>query len=439
MSNRKLSALVVNPYVTDFKLYDEWMHPLGLYFLMDILSYNDIEVYYFNFLKRDMKFTSKFGTGKFEYTYITKPSLYSKIKRRYKRYGCSVDTFESYLKNLSKIDIVFVGSMMTYWVPGFIETVNIISQYLPDKPIVCGGISAILLRDYLKEKIPDLFIYDRSLLTEGNKISISSLQSLNLPENPSILTGLMQSEKHFHGPIILSFGCPFNCSYCASKILQPERIRRNIETIKKEILFLYERGVVDFAFYDDALLLDKEDLLLPLLNWIKKEGIKISLHTPNGIHLRYVSESLLELMKEAGFTTLRFGYESGKKEYQSHVSFKANREMLREKLCLVKKFEFMDVGVYVMAGLPSSTPADVIEEMKFINACGIVVKPVFLSPVPETELFNYYSKIFPELKKDPLWHNDTFFITQLREWGEEGVEIIREVSKDLNLNSYNIL
>ena len=35
--SRPFAALVVNPFITDFKLYDEWMHPLGLYFLIDLL------------------------------------------------------------------------------------------------------------------------------------------------------------------------------------------------------------------------------------------------------------------------------------------------------------------------------------------------------------------------------------------------------------------
>ncbi|MCX7726943.1 MAG: hypothetical protein N2053_08845, partial [Chitinispirillaceae bacterium] len=217
MFYKKISALIVNPYVTDFKLYDEWMHPLGLYFLIDILTYNEIEVYYFNCLKRDSKSPSRFGTGKFEHTYIPKPPLYSKIKRRYKRYGCSIETLENYLQNLPKIDIVFVGSMMTYWVPGVVETVEIIYRYFPDTPIVCGGISAILIGDYIKERLPKIKIFDKILLTEGNKIFIPSLQKvLHLPENPNFLTGLMKSETQFHGPILLSLGCPFSCSYCAS-------------------------------------------------------------------------------------------------------------------------------------------------------------------------------------------------------------------------------
>jgi hypothetical protein len=28
-------ALVINPHAADFKLYDEWMHPLGLYLLIE--------------------------------------------------------------------------------------------------------------------------------------------------------------------------------------------------------------------------------------------------------------------------------------------------------------------------------------------------------------------------------------------------------------------
>ena len=37
-------------------------------------------------------------------------------------------------------------------------------------------------------------------------------------------------------------------------------------------------------------------------------------------------------------------------------------------------------------------------------------------------LFERYAERYPAIRTDPLWHNDTFFITQLPGWGVEGVE-----------------
>jgi hypothetical protein len=82
------SALVINPWVTDFKLYDEWMHPLGLYFLISLLKHNNYSVYYCNCLSRDAAHvdaqdqTARFITGRIE-----KPPVYKPTRRYYKCFG----------------------------------------------------------------------------------------------------------------------------------------------------------------------------------------------------------------------------------------------------------------------------------------------------------------------------------------------------------------
>ena len=73
-----------------------------------------------------------------------------------------------------------------------------------------------------------------------------------------------------------------------------------------------------------------------------------------------------------------------------------------------------------------------IEEMRHIASFSAAVKPVFVSPVPGTPLFEEYAAEYPLLRTDPLWQNDSFFITRLPGWGEEGVEAVRRCAKELN-------
>jgi radical SAM superfamily enzyme YgiQ (UPF0313 family) len=139
-------------------------------------------------------------------------------------------------------------------------------------------------------------------------------------------------------------------------------------------------------------------------------------------------------LKTAGFTTLRFGYENGSAVYGKETSRKADRRELSAKIALLKKAGFTknDIGVYVMAGLPGQSPAQVHEELDFTASCGVLAKPVFLSPVPGTVLFEHYAANFPQVKADPLWHNDVFFITQLPGWNWEEMERIRLRVRELN-------
>jgi radical SAM superfamily enzyme YgiQ (UPF0313 family) len=195
-----------------------------------------------------------------------------------------------------------------------------------------------------------------------------------------------------------------------------------------------EKKVTDFAFCDDALLYKPQVALIPVLDFVKKRGFNLRFHTPNGLHLRFVEENLMMQLREAGFKTLRFGYESSALKHKDDTCGKGIRKEVAEKIALILKcgFKSSEIGVYIMAGLKDQTPTEVLEEMDFIGSLGINVKPVFLSPVPGTPIYKSYIKQFPQLGYDPLWHNDSFFITQLPGWNTDLVEEIRLKARSLN-------
>jgi hypothetical protein len=433
---KKTVALIINPLVTDFKLYDEWMHPVGLYFLYDYLRQCGYTVHMFNFLDPGFHVQEKkYGTGSFDYIEIPKPDLYQSIKRKYKLYGRSTQSFKEFLQTIPEPDIVCIGGTMTYWAPGMVETYSIVQRLLPNTTILCGGIAAQLIPDYLSSNMPKCKII-------GNLKSIQSIdiQSLEFTHKNIDFSTLSMSDALTtyntlpHAPVLLSLGCPMRCSYCASSILQPIHQIRDVNVVIKEIVSMIEKGVRDFAFYDDALLFQKETMLLPFLSAINNMNIKVRFHTPNGLHVRYIDKPTLEQMAQAGFETLRFGYESGQSHHQSAVSGKVDRSQLEIKIAMALEngFTGKQIGVYVMGGLPKQTPGNLCEEMDFIHSLGVSVKPVFISPVPGTELFRQYSTKFPAIQSDPLWHNDTFFITNLEGWDDSGIEMIRQKARLLN-------
>ncbi len=425
-----MKILVINPYVTDFKLYDEWMHPAGLYFLMDILKKNGHEISYFNCLQSYSSTSKKYGTGSFNFSEISKPALYRNIKRKYKLYGKPVEEFRDFLERSSRVNLICIGSMMTYWAPGVLETIKIIRETNPTILIVVGGIASRLIPQYFRHHFDDNCITGE--LSDPKTLSL--LEIKEMPE-PSFLTAFKELRKPVnHGPVLLSLGCPMRCSYCASKILQPCFQCRPVEQILREVEFLIDSfGVCDFALYDDALLYNPEEVFIPFLRKIIERKYEVRFHTPNGMHLRFISEPLLELMIEAGFTTFRFGYESGDKKHLRDTSAKVSFNELENKIGIIKKYcSDKDTGVYVMGGLRDQTPQQMLNEMDYVGSMGIKVKPVFISPVPGTSLYQYYLGHFPLLESDPLWHNDSFFITCLPSWNAEAVEAVREKAKKIN-------
>ena len=433
------TALVINPWVTDFKLYDEWMHPAGLYFLISLLKHNGFIVHYFNCLQRPLHARQKYcNTGDFEQREFPKPPVYSALKRRYKLYGRPREALESFLSSVPAADLICIGSGMPYWLPGLIETAHTVNKYFPKTPIVIGGISAKLIPSHIKTSLPDAHVFSGTLFSQSSLKNsgipiVATLQS-TLWE-PSLYEAYQEFTFAHHGPVISSLGCPMSCSYCASRILQETFFVRNPDVVVGEIEYLRSRfGVQNFAIFDDALLYDPDRHCMPLMESILARGLNVHFHAPNGLHIRWLSPVIFDIMKRVGFKTLRFGYESGDARYSRDTAGKASREELAEKIrmALESGFANASVGVYVMAGLPGQSQEDVLREIEFVSSLSVKVKPVFLSPVPHTNLFERYVSSFPELADDPLLHNDTFFITRLPGWDAQAMQGVIDAAKKRN-------
>jgi radical SAM superfamily enzyme YgiQ (UPF0313 family) len=433
------TALVINPWVTDFKLYDEWMHPLGLYFLISLLKHNNYDVHFFNCLARPEDSPQKrHSTGSFEQQEYPKPEVYRSLKRRYKLYGRPRALLEDFLAHAPKPDIICLGSAMTYWLPGLVETAACVKDYFPDVPIVIGGISAQLIPDALLQRLPYIYLYTKSLFDQQALIQsgIPGIRDLSITGwNQSLIPGFAAQSYMHHGPLLGSLGCPMACSYCASKALQPTFCSRSIGTIIDEMRFCKDTfGIQDFALYDDAFLYQPQKHCIPLLKALIQSNLDCTLHVPNGLHAKWLSSEILEYMVQAGFKTLRLGYESGNARYSADTSAKASQQELAEAVKRIQAAGFSknDTGVYVLAGLDEQTPQDVLSDIDFVGSLSIQVKPVFLSPVPRTALFEKYSETHKRSMDDPLYHNDSFFITQLPGWNAEWVQHCIDAAKRVN-------
>ncbi|MDR0307206.1 MAG: radical SAM protein [Chitinispirillales bacterium] len=425
------TALVINPYVCDFKLYDEWMHPLGLYFLIGRLQSAGFDTRYINCLSPKAD-TKKFGTGEFPWIEIKKPPQYSSIRRRYKLYGICAEEFRNSLEQCASPDIICIGSMMTYWLPGVSETIRQARLVHPKVPVAIGGIGAILFGDYIRSNHPDVYVIDKETDIAGVRLGPRVFE--HFLRNGSLLTGLKAADIKRHGPVLCTLGCPLSCEYCASKTLQPRFSVRPVKQIVEEIKFLaQERGINDFAFYDDALLVEPQNTVIPLARELGSLKDTLRFHTPNGLHLKYVNNETLNCLKALNVTTLRFGYESAGRRYLQATGQKISINILNEKAALLNNAGLAKTSAaYVMAGLPGQSVKDVLEEIDIVVSAGLRVKPVFVSPIPQTTTFDYYSRIYPQITSDPLWHNDTFFITKIAGWSEEAAETVKRHCTDRN-------
>ena len=426
MSSNAPHILLVNPWIHDFAAYDFWAKPLGLLLLGGLLRKQGAHISYLDCLDRFHPLSesapqpsSRCGRGPYHKTILPKPQGLASIPRNYCRYGIPPEWFASDLKRLKKPDAVLVTSLMTYWYPGVRETIETIKSVLPNVHVILGGIYATLCTDHAKrtcgadEVLPGpgeeaLF----SLLSK--RIGWSSEPKADDRELDSLPYPVFDLEHHLaHVPVLTSLGCPFKCAYCASHRLQPRMRRRNPFRVAEEIRYWHERfKVTDFAFYDDALLVDSGRLAVPLLEELCKLKLKVRFHTPNALHIREITPSLARLMRRAGFYTIRLGLETTAFGSRSAMDCKVTEgEFLRSVEHLFNAgFDPKQLGAYLLAGLPHQEAWEVENSIRVVKQAGITPIIAHYTPIPHTPMWDdAVATSRYDLEADPIFANNAIF------------------------------
>jgi radical SAM superfamily enzyme YgiQ (UPF0313 family) len=169
-------------------------------------------------------------------------------------------------------------------------------------------------------------------------------------------------------------------------------------------------GVTDFSFYDDALLVDPERMIIPLLQEVKSRKLSCRFHCPNGLHLRQIDEQLSHLLYDSGFKTIRFGFETADFRIQKETGGKVQNEELKKAVIHLKNagYKTADIGIYLLCGTPGQKKEDVLNSINFVLECS--AKPVLAeySPIPGTKMWNEAILASPfDIQHEPLYHNNS--------------------------------
>jgi len=438
MNRRKSKFVLINPWVYDFAALNLWSRPLGLLRVAEYLSQFDVDLRFID-CTDELKTERKFGTGKYSRQIIEKPAALSRVPRHYARYGISLDFFEKQFRACIPCDLVLVSSMMTYWYPGAQKVIEIVKRLSPDVPVVLGGIYATLFYHHAVENSGADDIFDGQVSNDPSDRLMAVIErfggrlSRKEPVRPYYQLGLYRS--YPFAPVLTSMGCPFSCSYCASSILFNGFKQRDPSFIIKEIKELCDAGVRDFAFYDDALLVNADSHLKTVLRRIITSKMHIRFHCPNGIHARFMDDEMAYLMKEAGFTTLRLSLETVNEDRQMKTGGKVTAEALQRAVGSLKKYGFRkdNIGIYLMYGLPGQSFSEVLDSVNFVKGLGVGINLTEFSPIPKTDSWNdLKNKGIISDNLDPLLTNNSVFSLLFSDYDPEGIEDLK-----LDVKRYN--
>jgi radical SAM superfamily enzyme YgiQ (UPF0313 family) len=412
--------LLINPWIYDFAAYDFFARPLGLLYLAGWLRAQGYAVNFLDCLGAPHARTGPFGTGRYPKEIISPPPALAGITRRYGRYGISEAAFRERLDRVPTPAAILVTSLMTYWYPGVVAAIRLARERFPGVPVILGGIYATLCPEHAQKHSGA----DRVVAGPGEVAILDILAEVtgfappgpigpkleDLDSRPYPALDLLDHPSFI--PILTSRGCPLDCTYCASRQLQPVYRRRQPLAAAAELIYWQDQlGLVDAAFCDDALLLAATDHLLVILEELARRGRTFRFHTPNGLHAGLITREVAGWLKRANFATLRLGVETTALG-EARLDAKLQAGELEAALAHLKKAGFTpaQIGVYLLIGLPDQGESEVAASILRVKELGATPILAQYSPIPGTALWPQAQATSRfDLAADPLFHNNSLF------------------------------
>ena len=429
--------LLINPWITDFAAYNFWIRPHGLLYIAGLLRENGLRVSLIDCLDFHAK-RKEYGDGKFHKLRIEKPIPIRNIPRNYGRYGIPEPLLVKMISDIEKPDLVGITAGMTYWYPGVFRAIEIIMELLKNVPIVLGGIYPTLCYDHAQKYSGADYVFKGGDEQEALKIIAETVGFELRTDNSELRTDIYPAFDLYPQPdyisILTSRGCPFHCSYCASPLLTKGFAKRDPIKVVDEIEYWTTKyPIQNIAFYDDALLMNPSEHIIPILKEVIRREIRCNFHTPNGLHLKEIDKELAGLFFRSQFKTIRLGFETSNKVTQIATGAKVdNQDFARAVKHLSRAgYSRKEIGVYIMAGLPGQRVGEVEETIAFVREMG--GKPILVeySPIPGTPLFEDAKQMSKfDLDNEPLFHNNSLLPCQWEGFTMDDLRRLKERIRD---------
>jgi len=316
-------------------------------------------------------------------------------------------------------DEIWISSIMTYWWESTRDTIETCREVFPNAVYRVGGIYPTLAAEHAKASLG----LKRPLHLQGRELnpldpkqqSRDIIVSATIPEaNPLPLDldlyeedGTGEPEEGGRLPaytiMTTSRGCPFKCSYCSANILNEGRRVwvRDYELAYEEIKKRFEQGIREFCFYEDNLLLGKNNFKELCRLIADDHDLDVELHAPEGIEVRLLHKETVQLMRDAGFRKLYLPLESvnvnmQRKWQRTHTNMDRFFYGLNNAIEAGFKPRCQDINSFILFGLPDEDLQAVYDSITFASSRIGSVIPMLFTPVPSTPLYEEYRDYIDE-------------------------------------------
>jgi anaerobic magnesium-protoporphyrin IX monomethyl ester cyclase len=236
---------------------------------------------------------------------------------------------------------------------------------------------------------------------------IDDLDSLPYPARDLIPQNLFAPNMHNARyrnclSILTSRGCPFNCSFCAARIVSGKKYRtHSAEYVLEEMAMLKkDYNARQLLITDDTFTINHDRLEQICRGMIDR---KLNLSWFCFSQVTTVNKEILELMKKAGCYSIGFGIESADESILKKMGKPIKPEKARETVTIANKVGLKTQAFYII-GSPGETEQQMKETIYFSRKVNATLSFYnMLVPYPGTKEFNHYFSSIP--LKEIEWQN----------------------------------
>ena len=196
---------------------------------------------------------------------------------------------------------------------------------------------------------------------------VANLDDLPLPE-PRLWLPADAGSRGLWAPVQSRRGCPMDCSYCSTGMIEGRSIRRcSPDRIVSWLADLSKAGSRSLNFVDNTFNLPSA-YAKDLCRKIAQAGLDINWWCI--IYPKWVDPELVELMRRAGCSQISFGFESGSDRMLRNFNKRFNREEVRTISAM-----FQEAGIerrgFLLLGGPGETKDSVEESLSFADSLNL--------------------------------------------------------------------
>lgn len=285
-------------------------------------------------------------------------------------FGLNAEELARRLKECEPPDLIAAGAVMTWHIDSAREALRVCKEVYPQARLLLGGNLATLCPDQARQSAADQVV------------------SGELPGAAFLPTAIDLMEDRSRDYLRLVKGCPYHCSYCATRTLNEGVVARDPEAVFAEMKDKIKRyGTKTFVFFDDFILYRPERHLLPFLKLVAEEKPGVVLEFGLGFNAAMLTEDLVGRLRQAGVVRMAVALETIDESRCRDMRRPHYLKEFARAVSLLRSFGYRghELRVFLLMGLPDQTMNEILNAILFLLALGVAPSLTSYALTPGTK------------------------------------------------------